>query len=211
MKINQCKVLDNGIYELIASDGGVWYPAKKVAAALGYKNTRDVTNKYVSDDNTIILKSSNLNISNYSINTNRGEKFINKNGLIQLITYNNKISREQKHQFINNMDLEGVIDFNTNLEAQFISNLCEILDSSGINNIREYVVERYRIDVYLPDLKLAIEYDDKGHNNKNRASNDYNRQVFLSDKLKCEFLRLSYKNSNNENIGLVLKKIMELK
>lgn len=48
----------------------------------------------------------------------------------------------------------------------------------------------YRIDWYIPELNLAIEFDEPGHNNK--LEEDSIRQHTIENTLQCKFLRYTY-------------------
>lgn len=68
--------------------------------------------------------------------------------------------------------------------------------------------EKYRIDFYLPEFNLAIEYDEKQHQQKENKIKDRQREEEIKEVLGCKFIRLDYKQDDNYNIGLVLKEIM---
>ncbi|WP_299009280.1 DUF559 domain-containing protein [uncultured Tenacibaculum sp.] len=54
----------------------------------------------------------------------------------------------------------------------------------------QYPVLNYKIDWYIPELKLAIEFDEKHH--KKNEKLDYKRQKEIEKKLGCKFLRYDY-------------------
>lgn len=51
---------------------------------------------------------------------------------------------------------------------------------------RQYEVEGYFLDGYIPELRLAIEIDEKPKN----KDKDFERQKFIEDKLDCKFIRI---------------------
>lgn len=51
----------------------------------------------------------------------------------------------------------------------------------------QYHFEKYIIDWYIPELKLAIEFDEKYHDGKIEI--DAKRQTYIEEKLNCKFLR----------------------
>ena len=55
--------------------------------------------------------------------------------------------------------------------------------------LRQYVVDRFFIDGYIPSLNLAIEIDEKYH--KKFIDNDIIRQKIIEDELGCEFIRIN--------------------
>ena len=64
----------------------------------------------------------------------------------------------------------------------------------------------YRIDFYLPEFNLAIEYDEEQH--KYQQEEDKQREEEIKEVLGCKFIRLDYKQDDCYNVGLVLKEIM---
>lgn len=69
--------------------------------------------------------------------------------------------------------------------------------------IHQYEVSKYRIDFYIPELRIAIEYDEKRH--KQTKEEDANREkvinAMMKDKLK--FIRIEQGNEL-EGIGRLL-------
>ena len=55
----------------------------------------------------------------------------------------------------------------------------------------------YRIDWYIPELKLAIEYDESSHNFRKRE--DTTRQQAIEAELGCHFIR--YKDNFRKPLG----------
>ena len=98
----------------------------------------------------------------------------------------------------------------TRKELLFEVNLNELLD--GISTIiPQYKVLNYRIDFYLPELNIAIEYDEKHHNSKKKSDKD--RQNEIEKVLKCDFIRVTENceiNGINQIIKLVLNKSLQL-
>lgn len=72
---------------------------------------------------------------------------------------------------------------------------------------RQYNVNLYRIDLYLPEYKLAIECDEFDHETRSEWT-EYERQSYLETKLDCEFIRFN-PNKVDFNIGEVINKIIQ--
>lgn len=83
-----------------------------------------------------------------------------------------------------------------------------MLSAFDINGIRQYNVENYRIDLYLPKLKIAIEYDENGHKNYTYKNHEL-RELIIKNKLHCKFIRITDSVSNNKNIGFVLRELLK--
>lgn len=71
--------------------------------------------------------------------------------------------------------------------------------------IKEYY---FRIDFYIPKIKLAIEYDESHHENKENKEKDNLRQQLITEKLNCKFIRVS-ENKEYEGIEEICKIVFE--
>ena len=91
-------------------------------------------------------------------------------------------------------------------EIEFLDKLEESLKPFNIEGKRQYSVLNYRIDYYIPSLKIAIEYDENNHINYKYEKHE-GRQVEIEKELGCRFIRISDKNTHSYNIGYVIKNI----
>ena len=64
--------------------------------------------------------------------------------------------------------------------------------------IEQHSVLRFRIDFYLPDYKLAVEIDGKGHMDRNETE----KEKKIIEDLKCTFIKI---NSDSENFDIHAK------
>jgi very-short-patch-repair endonuclease len=69
------------------------------------------------------------------------------------------------------------------------------------------IVGPYRIDLYLPEYKLAIECDENGHQDRD-VYEEVERQKFLEQTLKCKFIRYN-PDANDFDIYTVINQIMK--
>lgn len=99
-----------------------------------------------------------------------------------------------------------VIGFAHNKESRFVEMLKDILLEMGIESIPQYNVLGSRIDLYIPILKIAIEYDEDDHN-KYTYDNHEGRQIKIEKELGCKFIRVTDEYSIGKAIGIVLKNI----
>jgi very-short-patch-repair endonuclease len=60
---------------------------------------------------------------------------------------------------------------------------------SCIKSFHQFKCGPYRIDLYFPDYKLAVECDEKDHRYKKQAIADNERQMYIEAKLGCSFIR----------------------
>lgn len=106
---------------------------------------------------------------------------------------------------------EGVgVQIKTRKELEFLDKLKTSLIPFNIKGINQYTVLNYRIDYYIPSLNIAIEYDENDHRNYSYKSHK-GRQKEIEKELGCRFIRVSDKNSDEYNIGLVIKEIFNIK
>ena len=66
----------------------------------------------------------------------------------------------------------------------------------GENIETQYSVLTYRVDLYFHDYELAIEVDEKGHNDRDYEKQ---RQKKIEKKLGCKFITI---NPNEENFKI---------
>ena len=59
---------------------------------------------------------------------------------------------------------------------------------AGMNMIHQFVCGSYRIDLYFPDAKLAVECDEANAHGPQKVSQDAARQSFLELALQCKFV-----------------------
>lgn len=112
------------------------------------------------------------------------------------------------------LDTNKDIKFNPNCpkrkEIKFLDKLEQILKPFYITGEKQYRVLNYRIDYYIPQLKIAIEYDENGHAGYTYKKHE-GRQKEIEKELGCKFIRVTDKKSDEYNIGLVFKKLFNIK
>ena len=100
------------------------------------------------------------------------------------------------------------------LEIKFLDGLEEALSPFRIKGIRQFPIDindkHYRIDYYIQNLNIAIEYDENGHKNYSYEEHEL-RQEEIERELGCKFIRVTDNNSDLYNIGLVIKEIFKTK
>ncbi len=97
--------------------------------------------------------------------------------------------------------------FKDRKEIVFLNKLEEKLDLKGIRQYR-VLDGKYRIDYYIPDLNIAIEYDENDHKNYTYEQHE-GRQREIEDKLGCRFIRVSDINSDEYNVEYVINHLRE--
>jgi very-short-patch-repair endonuclease len=72
---------------------------------------------------------------------------------------------------------------------------------------QQYLVGLYKVDLYFPKIKLAIEIDEQGHSSYN-SINESNREENIRNRTGCKFIRINPDNPDT-NIGAILNKILK--
>ena len=88
-------------------------------------------------------------------------------------------------------------------EIVFLDKLEGVIGKIGI---RQYRVFNYRIDYYIPNLNIAIEYDENDHKNYTYEQQE-GRQKKIEKELGCRFIRISDKNSDEFNIECIISNL----
>lgn len=88
-----------------------------------------------------------------------------------------------------------------------LNEIKDFLKIMQIKYICQYQINKYRIDMYLPDYNIAIEIDEDWH--KYYSSKDINRENDIVRLLNCKFIRIKENNSCGVAIGLILKLIKD--
>lgn len=123
------------------------------------------------------------------------------------VRHNNKSS-----ELLKQLDKTIVVHHTSSrFEESFGDMLIKICNTFNIEILKQFIVNKYRIDFYIPKYKIAIEYDEMHHDSMNAILKDKFREEYLRQKLKCKFVRLSYLKSDIDNTLIVLKTILRTK
>jgi len=184
---------------------------------LEYKNVKDALQKHVKpkhkkDLKTIVeevstetVLNSIIGVPNQKMSHHDGRAvYISKDGLIELLT---------KSRTLASYHATKVISDKLGLNLQFVYNVSkqqETLNTikaafKDLSCISEYTVDTYRIDLYFPDLNLAVECDEHGHVNRDQHY-EQEREEYIKKVLGCVFIRYN-PDSSRFDIGDVIYEI----
>lgn len=107
------------------------------------------------------------------------------------------------YEFLGGNENIDIYVSNERFEISFFKLLKEVLKEIDVKLIHQYYVSGYRIDFFIPEYNLAIEYDEEHH--KLRTKEDKMRERKISKEIGCKFIRCSYKDSNIKNLMKILK------
>lgn len=191
--------MNEDIRFIIDNDNEKWYATTDICKILKLSNVTE-TSRNIPDNfkkmNKIKTKGNGLQ------NTNT----INTNGVKHILQSTRSI---YKHNIINKLGLDLNIIYNCK-EA----NVLRIISASfkSFTHLFQYDVDKYRIDLYFIDNKLAIEVDENNHKDRDVIYEE-TRQKYIEDKLGCEFIRFN-PDEKNFNIGdiihIILNKLFKL-
>ena len=204
---NKLQVFKNeefGEIRTLEIDGEPYFVGKDVAEILGYSNSSKAVSTHVDDEDKIMEMIAHFQNGNI-VKTQTA--LINENGLYNLLAKSQTLSVAYKTELKNWLVSLGLIQDELLLierkEIKFLDKLQEALKPFDLEGIKQYKVLNYRIDFYIPKLNIAIEYDENEHKDYSYKQQQ-GRQKEIENSLGCDFIRISDKQNDEYNIGLVL-------
>ena len=95
-------------------------------------------------------------------------------------------------------------------ETTFFNKLSDTLQAMDVElDTQKNVLDKYKLDGFLPQYNIVIEYDEEQHNVEPQKSKDIKRQKEIEDKFGYKFIRLNYKDTDAYNVGLVIKELIK--
>lgn len=94
-------------------------------------------------------------------------------------------------------------------ELYFKEALFETFKSLNIEIIHQFQIDIYRVDFYIPEYNVAIEYDEESH--RNTYYQDRLRENKIKEKINCSFIRCNAYNKDIKNIMKILNHIFIFK
>lgn len=173
-----------------------WFVGKDIAKALEYKNVSKALKDHVDEQDKIYNKS-------LSSLGQRGGWLITESGVRQLVASSNMPNAIGLCNYLG-IEIGG---YNNVRKEQ--STLLQIMQAfNGEDMQRQYPVSRgkYRIDLYFPKYKLAIECDEFGHFDRPEGY-DETREEYIKNELNCRFIRYN-PDSDNFSIFNVINNII---
>lgn len=187
---------------VVEINGEPWLVGKDVAEVLGYSRPTKAIQDHVDDEDKRSIKIAD------SVGRFQNTPVINERGVYCLLQ-RSRLSNIQKQELLSSLNLKEKFILTSRKEIEFIDQLEETLKPFNLIGIRQYKINSYRIDYYIPSLNLAIEYDENDHRGYSYEAHE-GRQKEIEDTLKCRFIRVTDDNTNNFNIGLVLKEMFNM-
>lgn len=193
--------------------------SKQFSEIIKHSNIKQAVNRLLSkSEYNVFCKSKDKDIFNFlyskGVLSNKAQKLqlININGLLKLI--NNSQKAIDKENIINSLKENNLIknDFlylKQRKEIQFAEILIPFLNKLGYKvETQYYINDRYRLDFYIKDFNLCIEYDENEH--KYRLEEDSNRDIYLK-KMGINTIRINEDHNYGQFLAEILIEIENIK
>lgn len=190
-----------GDIRVLKLDNENWFVGKDVAQTLGHNEPNKAVTRHCN------------NTMKYSVTDNLGRSqkswIIKEEDVLRLIQKSKVKSLEYKTEFSNwlishNLISDSII-IETRKEIEFLSTLEKILKPMNYSLQQQLVDGAYKIDGYISELDLVIEYDENGHKHYDQAKERI-REDYIRNKYK-HLIRVTDKTDLYTNIGIVMNKI----
>ena len=190
----------------VTINGKHWIRAVEVCKALEYKRKRkDVIREHVSIENKqhrYELQGITDSSLVWPKNSKPEEYFLNEEGIHELVL---------KSKMPKSIELAKQLGINI-VDNKYLSKETEtfsyILTAFKGQEMKEqYTVDGYRIDLYFPIHKLAIECDEFGHKDRD-IGYEVTRQKYIETKLGCTFIRYN-PDAKDFDIFIVINSIIK--
>jgi very-short-patch-repair endonuclease len=156
----------------------VLYKANDIANALKLSNIRSITRTYDCSEKfcqSTPTKSGNQMVCHLTHKGLEKLAFASRSG--ESMKMNELLGMEIARKWFPCIELDVV----TNLLSAFRSeNIC-----------RQFACDKYRIDLYFIEYKIAVECDELHHMSETNKTKDEMRETVLKQNLHCEFIRFN--------------------
>ena len=119
-----------------------------------------------------------------------------------------KTAYNMKHKYVRQVQDKEVKSILMSVENSTIGFACNALRCTGLEFKRQYRVDKYFVDLYIPELHLCVECDEMNHVNYDIGA-ETTRQAFIESKLGCKFLRFN-PNASDFDLSDVINAILSL-
>ncbi len=200
---------------IINTDNEIFFISNQVSSILDYSKNANMLEKIDSEDILRLSYTDAKSVLNSNDIHSSGTQLITEKGLYSAISRNKKLSSKQKENFIDwcksfELGLFSKVSFYTPRETEFIHQLKQALNPFGLEVKTQFSCAGYLIDAYIGSLGIAIEFDENSHNHYDKEK-ESKRETAIMNELNCEIIRVSDKDTDSYNIGLVIKQIFNIK
>lgn len=181
-------------FDIIISDEEPYtlYSANDIAKKLNMTSIRSIIRNYDATEK--------YKVNSHTNGGNQDLIFITYNGLLKLLT---KSRKPNVIDFCKMCNIDASSKYYMCIETDTIKCISDAFNYETM--ILQYNVDKYYIDLYFPDYKLAVECDENHYD----MIGDTKREEFIKNKLDCKFIR--YKPyAKDFNIFILISQINKL-
>ena len=169
------------------------------------RRTNDVISQFVSKENKHHKYELQGHLStkclvNWPKDSQKYDLYISEEGIYEIVL---KSKQPQSTLLAENLGINIYKHKYISKENDSVEIIMKTFD--GEEMIRQFHIGKYRIDLYFPEYRLAVECDEFGHADRD-IDYEVKRQRFIEDQLKCQFIRYNPDDHGFE-ILVVLNKI----
>ena len=193
---------------VVTINGKPWTRAKEVCKALEYgENTKpkDVLKKHVNIENKRHMRELKGVVSpntplEWPKNSQPDEYCLNEEGIRELVL---KPKQPKAADLAEHLGINVHKHKYTSKENDSIEIIMKTFHGEKME--RQFKIGNYRIDLYLPEHKIAVECDEFDHIGRD-INYEIFRQKFIEEQLQCTFVRYN-PDDKDFDMALVLNKI----
>ena len=179
-----CEELGGVEISSVTVDGETWFKAVEAAKVLGYKNPKksipSCVDDYIMKFKDLVGKTKGLDASITCA------RYINRQGIRKMLV---KSNTPAAFTIAQQTGLDVVTKY-VRKEIEIISVVQVFLTTLNIPFEFQKNVLNYRVDLYLPVQKIAVEIDEFGHADRD-AEREAERDKQIASHLQCKFLRFN--------------------
>ena len=153
------------------------FQVNQIGQLLGFNSIRSTIRDFHADKKTI-----------HKFNTgdcgDRSVAFLTLAGLRHLV------AASRKPAAIDMARLLGIDVIHCKIPSFEATTLRQIMDAfRGEEMVVQYPIGSFYVDMYFPKFRLALECDERRHDNAEQKRKDSERQQYIKSQLRCEFIR----------------------
>jgi very-short-patch-repair endonuclease len=184
-----CEELGGVEISCVTVNGEQWFKALEVAKVMGYKCPKNAISFHVID---YTMKFKDLMGKTKGLdNSIISARYINRQGIQKMLL---KSNMPAAFTIAQEMGLDVVTKY-VRKEIEIVSFVQEFLTTLNIPFEFQKSVLKYRVDLYLPVQKIAIEIDEFGHAGRD-PEYEAEREKQIKDHLQCKFIRFDPDEKN---------------
>ena len=210
MKENKVQEFLNDVFGEVRAfkeNGQIWFCANDVLKILEYAESGWINKVKRLKQNGVTKRECRDKLGRSQM-----ANFVDEENTYILIVDSKNTTEEKKKQLIDWFKSIGVfkeVFVSSRKETLFIDKLEKSLKPFCVKGIEQYPILTYRIDFYIPSLNIAIEYDENNHASYTYEQHEL-RQELIEKELGCRFIRVNDKESDEYNIGYIIKEMFNV-